>query len=225
MGKFIMRQTDKSKSIESELAVKQIKPDELCLRLANEKDLPRILEIETESFSSEIVESPETFAERIRHAGNCFYLLCKTPAKGERAEEEKILAYLSAELWEELPPMKDEFFALGHSAKERHRGEGKVLYIASFALAKNNRGKKVLRHGKTESLASFFFRSAIDTICSDYPKIDTQLLLVHNEWTAAKYIYQQQGFYEIATFTRFEGFGKAPALIYKKDIPQTSAQN
>ena len=156
--------------------------------------------------------------------------------------------YFSSERWKESTFSVDDF-ALGHSAAERHCAAGSVLYISSFALAPALRGvkltdadryavfatthctqptaknaalfqKSALKQPTGESLARFFFRTALSTITAAHPTITRIVLIVHEKWTKAIGIYESQGFHRTGVFERFTGFAGSSAFLYEKSLTQ-----
>lgn len=149
------------------------------IRLENAKlsDIESIMKIEKVSFAPEIQENEETFLERIKVFPEGFFVF--------RAEDnENPIGYFSSELWTEIPDEKD--FSVGHSIKKLHSKSGKIVYISSFALIPEVRGKGngfLLFKESLKKLENIFL-----------PKKET--LLVNEKWLGAKKIYEKYGFSE-----------------------------
>lgn len=174
---------------------------EFYLRNAQLKDLDEIMKVENQSFAKNIQEKKSVFKQRIETFSDGFLLfetdksdLSKSTVEKSNAENfaeierKKIVGYFCTELWEKIPKNSEDF-ALNHDIKKVHSKNGKILYISSFALLKefrgNGNGKKLF----TQSLD--FLRAKFD-----FEKI---LLLVNENWIAAKKIYLSYGFKEIFT--------------------------
>lgn len=170
------------------------------LRFAKLQDLDSIMKIEEESFVPGIREQSTVFAERIQTFCKGFVLFessCGNPA-----------GYFCSEKWNQIP-LNDDFFKLGHSAAKTHCKNGSVLYITSFALLPEFRGKKN---------GSKMFEESLNLILSekDNSSVQTLLLLVNEEWNGAFHIYRKNGFTEIR---RVNGvFPERAGIIMKKEL-------
>ena len=171
------------------------------VRKAEPEDLAAVMQVERRSFEENIVEEETVFADRIAYASGCNYVLVK-------AGRQSVCGYFTAELWDSAKIGADAF-ALGHSVRERHQPEGMTLYISSFALLPEVRGK---------SIAEKFFAAAIEHIIADFPQLERVLLLVHEDWHKAIHIYEKQGFIRTQVLDRFVWFGDKRAFIYEKSI-------
>lgn len=161
------------------------------LKIENAKpcDIKNIMQIEKESFAVDIQESEEVFFERIKIFPEGFLLFFEE----EDSVCEKNLAdlqsrcplgYFSTELWSGIPDSQD--FAVGHDIKKLHSPDGKILYISSFALSKNARGKGngfALFLQSLKRLENLFL-------------LEREVLLVNEKWQGAKHIYEKAGFKE-----------------------------
>ena len=157
-------------------------------------DIPEIMSMERASFIPQIQETQDTFEERLAVFPQGFLLL-------QDAADETVLkngcaltaGYFCSEILSCIPEGTN-FFELGHSARENHTAEGPVLYVSSFALYPEYRGKK---------LALPFFKGCLNSICSSFKNIKTVLLLVNSEWQGAKHIYETLGFTKLRTIKDF----------------------
>ena len=157
-------------------------------------DINAIMAIEHCAFIPEIQEKQKTFEERIKTYPEGFLVLADTTDKVVLEHGKALVCgYFSSELWYSIPDT-DDIFTLGHPAKKSHRTDGSVLYISSFALLTQYRGK---------GLARTFFHDSIRAICGGNKNIKQVLLLVNEEWTGAHHIYETEGFTEIR---RLPGF-------------------
>lgn len=172
---------------------------EFYLRNANLKDLDEIVNVEVQSFSQNIQEEKSVFKQRILTFNDGFLVfeadksdLSKSNAEKFNAEnfaetnQKKIIGYFCTELWEKIPKTSQDF-TLGHDIQKVHSENGKILYISSFALLPDFRGNGNGKKLFTQSLN--FFKSKLN-----FEKI---LLLVNENWIAAKKIYLSCGFKEI----------------------------
>ncbi len=202
----------------------------LRIRRAEAQDLPALMNIERASFAPEIQESEETFADRL----NAFpggALILETGSEGNRNDREDCrragncsnggnggnggcrrsgepVGYLTAEIWDKAPPPSAEGYRLGHRASERHNPEGRVLYISSFAVLPEARG----------GTGRAFFSEALDLLCAENPKIDRVVFIVHEQWRAARHIYEGCGFQYTGVLPSFfkDGDAGSDALIMEK---------
>lgn len=155
--------------------------DIFSLRTASESDIDSIMRIEENSFGEYIREEKSVFLERISVFPGGFLMFERnfSPA-----------GYLSSELWEALPKNEDEycsFCALNHSSGSRFCSSGKILYISSFALLPECRGK-----GKGFSL----FCDSLKFFERNYGVTDF-VLLVNERWRGAERLYKKCGFREV----------------------------
>ncbi len=163
----------------------------------------------------------------------------KSPASDSNCgiKSAQIAGYLCSEKWNQLPrtsspktastdpsaiktaslksdgsaegPFLEDLFKLGHSIEKTHNDTGKILYISSFAILSNFRGKK---------LGSKLFSQSLQFILQkkENQNIDTLLLLVNENWKSALQIYKNYGFKEIKTISRI--FPDSEGIIMKKEI-------
>lgn len=181
-------------------------------------DIDEIMRIEDESFAPEIREERSVFQDRLETFPEGNFVLVKDEAPRDADAREACLpralaGYFSSEIWDAVPPPVAAGWKLGHSARERHKPEGTVLYVSSFAVERASRG-----HG-TE-----LFALSVSRITSRRPALRTIAFVVHEDWAAARHIYEKAGF---AYSGRIDGFfagpagastGSSAALIMKKDI-------
>ena len=211
-------------------------PQEYTIRKAEITDLAAVMRIERHSFEEGIAEDQAVFAERLTFASDCSYVLVQS-------EYQSVCGYFTSEIWE-AAKIDPAFFALGHSVRERHRPAGTALYISSFALLPEIRGKRialsqhtadsfhsaapstdgVIRLGRaadsrlTVGVAEMFFAASIERIIAVFPQLQRALLLVHENWHKAVHIYEAQGFARMQTLERFTWFGDHRAFVYEKAI-------
>ncbi|MCR4626340.1 MAG: GNAT family N-acetyltransferase [Treponema sp.] len=208
------------------------------LRNATVKDIDSIMQVEKDSFIPEIQESEQTFLNRIKTFPSGFVVFespaqaksnSKSPASDSNCgtKSAQIAGYLCSEKWNQLPRTSspktaslksdgsaegsflDDLFKLGHSIEKTHNDTGKILYISSFAILSNFRGKK---------LGSKLFSQSLQFILQkkENQNIDTLLLLVNENWKSALQIYKNYGFKEIKTISRI--FPDSDGIIMKKEI-------
>lgn len=181
-----------------------IKNVNLYFDCARPADIDAIMQIENACFAPHIRETKETFLERINVFTDGFYLL-------RQAQDNKVVGYICTEIWErEVDNLcktcakvnahkvdstwaRDDF-VLGHSISTKHSNNGSNLYISSIALLPTLRG---LGAGRA------FFSAVIAQIAKNYPNIKNFVLLVCEEWMAARSIYQKEGFVQVAEFKDF----------------------
>lgn len=157
-------------------------------------DIDTIMMIERASFIPAIQEKQSVFEERLSVFPQGFILLSdNSPETIKEFKVAKTAGYFCSEIWDYVPG-DDDFFALGHSPSKLHNSNGKVLYASSFALFPQYRGGG---NGK------YLFENALKTICTNFPQIETILLLVNEEWAGARKIYDSLGFKELRTIKGF----------------------
>ncbi|MDW7732883.1 MAG: N-acetyltransferase [Methanolobus sp.] len=147
------------------------------IRHAKKEDMDRIMLIEHESFHQNIVESRDVFAERIELFPEGFLLL---------EIDGSIAGYISSEIWEYTESIEQERFSLDHTIADVHTTAGSQLYISSIGILKRHRGKG---YGK------LLFRELTERINSKY-EISDMVLIVSENWNAARKIYEKNGFQE-----------------------------
>ena len=152
----------------------------MIIRRVTVQDLPAVMEIERASFIPAIQETKEVFAERIRVCGNCFIIF-------EDEQSHKTTGYFSAERWAAVPA-DGSVFSLNHSAEHASAPDGSVIYLSSFALLPQYRGK-----GTGHSL----FSSSVEWFTEHNPGLTKAVLLVNDVWKNAVHIYTQYGFHEM----------------------------
>ena len=181
------------------------------IRNAVPGDIDEIMRIEHASFEDGIREDSAVFLDRIAVCHNCFIVL-----EGERDSytgrstqpsgiqtTRSLAGYLSGEIWDRVPEPTAEAYRLGHPAKERHFAAGRVFYISSFAVDPASRG----------GTGRAFFRGSIDRIAKSAPGIERIVFIVHEQWHAARHIYETEGFSYTGTI---EGFFHRENM---RDIP------
>lgn len=156
-------------------------------------DINSIMAIERASFIPQIQEKQKTFEERMSVFPNGFLILQDVSEKTVLEQGHAVTAgYFCSEIWPSIP--EDKFFELGHSARKMHTDTGSVLYVSSFALAPDYRGK---------GLSFKFFKDSLNSICGAYDSIKTVVLLVNEEWTGALSVYKKLNFLTLRTIKEF----------------------
>ena len=85
-------------------------------------------------------------------------------------------------------------FALGHNPLLTHKTNGSFLYISSFALLKEYRGK---------GLGESFFKNSLAALCAANPEVKKVVILVDSEWQVALKIYEKLGFQKLFELKEF----------------------
>ena len=172
----------------------------ISIRNAEKEDIEGIMSVEHESFHINIAESPDTFLGRIKAFCDGFLVM---EIDGE------IAGYISSELWDYSESINNDKFVLGHSIAETHRNNGKELYISSIGVLKKYRGK---------GYGNALFSELVNRICSKYETLSI-ILIVSEEWNAAKRIYENDGFREIQIIKCFfDDDEKSDAIVMRKQI-------
>lgn len=152
------------------------------LRLATDSDIDSIMDIEKESFIEAIQESVEVFVQRIKTFSQGFIVF----------EQSTVFGYMCCELWDDVE-INAKTFALNHDIKKTHCSDGSVLYISSFAIKKEFRGK---------GLGNKLFLECINKLLMDF-NIKKIVLLVNESWQGAINIYKKNGFVEYSRLKNF----------------------
>lgn len=172
----------------------------LLIRNAEKDDIDGIMSIEHESFHSNIIECMETFLERIMTFSDGFLVM---EIDGE------IAGYISSELWEYSEHINTDKFILGHSIAETHRNDGRELYVSSIGILEKYRGN---RYGNV------LFFELQERIRSKYP-VQSAILIVSENWHAAKRIYEKNGFIQVSVITGFfDDDDNSDAIVMRKII-------
>lgn len=148
----------------------------MIFRRATLKDLKDILIIEDDSFPLGIKESKELYTDRIQvfPEGNT---ICEINGK--------CVGCICTEIWQVRHYFYKELFMEENSINRLHSPYGNTLYISTFALLKNYRGKGI---GKA------LFEEHIKHVTKSFPKISKQLLVVGEPWKPAQTTYKKHGF-------------------------------
>jgi len=181
----------------------------LICRMAALSDIHDIMLLENACFNKFTQESESVYLERIACFPHGFMILEDT---------EKFIGAVSSEIWMHNPVISKNTFLLGHSIKQQINLSGDELYISSIGIFpeyRNNGYGKIL------------FQGLIDNVTKNFRQIKYGILLVNEKWSAAKKIYLQSGFYDIACFTGFfteDDCSKSNGIIMRHnnitDIPK-----
>lgn len=156
------------------------------IRRAEFSDIDSIMKIEKKSFPFLIREDRGVFLQRLKVFPQGFVVLESENLSGEAGAENggKICGYLCSELWRQFPS-SDEFFSVGHDISLAHCDGGSALYISSFAVLPEFRGS---------GNGGAFFRMALDSIEKEQKNLSEEILIVNENWNAARRIYSKNGF-------------------------------
>ena len=155
------------------------------VRKASGRDMERIMEIEENAFIPYIRETYQTFASRMETFPDGFLVL--------EDDRGTVQGYFSSELWEELPN-NNKVFILDHEIAKVHKKDGKLLYISSYALMSGLRGR---------GLGKLFFKECLKEVQKAANQIEEIVLIVSQEWDAARHIYEDMGFKAIRQIPGF----------------------
>lgn len=180
-------------------------------------DIFQIMNIERQSFIPAIQEKKRVFEKRLKVYPQGFLALAD--CSDEIVLKNKVAlvcGYLCAEKWDSLPDFEElrslsgvemsekeqksalkrieKRFALGHNPLLTHKTNGCFLYVSSFALLKEYRGK---------GLGEKFFKNSLAALCAANPEIKKVVLLVDSEWQAALKIYEKLGFQKVFELKEF----------------------
>ncbi len=165
------------------------------------EDIEGIMRVEDASFAPGIRESRETFEDRIDSCPGCITVLSD-------GHDGPIYGYLTAEIWDRVPEPTTESYRLGHAASERHVERGTVLYVSSFAVEPARRG----------GIGRPFFRESLALIAKNHHALERVAFIVHEDWLAARRIYESEGFSYAAEIAGFFGPEGKSALVMEKSL-------
>lgn len=164
-------------------------------------DIDAIMKIERQAFIPPVQEKKGVFDKRLKVFPEGFLILSDPDEAVVRANGGALTCgYLCSELWGGFPDesLDDKAFArpfsLGHNAKHTHTRDGGCLYVSSFALLREYRGR---------GLGSLFFRASLAALCGSLPSVRTVALLAGEGWAAALRIYGSLGFAPVRTLGSF----------------------
>ena len=164
-------------------------------------DIDSILAIERQSFIPQIQEKRACFERRLEAFPEGFLILSDAGEEAVRAHGSALTCgYFCSERWDSLPSASDEDgafarkFAPGHDIRHAHVPDGAYLYISSFALRAEYRGKGI---GKK------FFGHSLSALCGAHRSIESVVVIVSEEWVAARATYDSLGFTEMRRLTGF----------------------
>lgn len=159
--------------------------DNFIIRTAKEKDIDDILKIEWEAFTSDICEERAVFIERIKTFEDGFLVI---------EYENRVIGYISSEIWNYTSNINRESFELGHSIGSAHTIDGDEVYISSFGI---------LSEFKGIGLGKYLFDYFLNYIVGNVKNPKSLILLVSENWKSAINIYTSRGFQSVATFNNF----------------------
>lgn len=169
------------------------------LRQAGADDIDDIMRLEAEGFAAGIHERREVFLARIATFPTGFLLL--------HHHDGSAAGYFCSERWQAQDKIAPEQLTMNHDIASTHREDGDELYISSMTLAPQWRGC---------GLGEAFFLRCL-TQLRQMEGLSSAVLLVNEQWTAARQIYQRHGFVES---TRLPGFFQtappADALLMRR---------
>jgi [ribosomal protein S18]-alanine N-acetyltransferase len=165
------------------------------IRNANIGDIISIMNIEEECFDVDTQEDSDLYLRRIMaFPEGCFVI--KTAGK-----EGGIVGCFFSELWSLPENLTSETFEENNTNLWKHNPAGKDLYISSIAILPEFRGKGA---GKT------LFIDSLKTILKSHKQIENLILIVSEDYTAARRLYTRSGFTELLIIDDFFGGTETP---------------
>ncbi len=161
--------------------------DKISIRSALPADIEAIMQIEDESFLPGVQEEKELYLKRIDVFPEGFLI-------AQNIETGEIGGYISSEIWLKDYSVSPETLALGHNPQTIHNRSGRYLYITSFGTLRSWRGQKI---------GQALFQALEEKIKTQFPSVKKEILIVSENWTAARGLYSKKGFVETG---RIEGF-------------------
>lgn len=174
-----------------------------CMNLFPAKpfDIDSIMAIERQAFIPQIQEKRRCFESRLEVFPEGFFILSDASEGVVQAHGNALTCgYFSSERWDSFPSASDSDdvfarkFSLGHNIAHTHVPDGAYLYVSSFALRKEYQGRGTGRS---------FFEASCGALCGASKSIEKIVVLVNEEWKAARAIYGSLGFCEVR---RLPGF-------------------
>ena len=161
----------------------------IFIRKANLNDIAGIMTVECLSFPDSVIESQKVFEDRISLFSDGFLVALF---------ENKIIGYISSELWRFSENVPLSNFTLNHPIFETHHGDGEELYISSIAVDPKFRGSGIGKH---------LFEELLKNVPEKYNLLSL-ILLVSSNWERAFSMYQKKGFIEINRIPDFFSLGE-----------------
>lgn len=176
---------------------------ELSLRRATPGDLGEVMALEVAGFVPGIVEEPDVFAQRIAVFPEGFLLV---------QEGTRTIGYVCAEIWSHWSPqaVSEARYDLGHDITKWHVPFGDTLYVASMTVAPSARG----------GVGRRLFRLSLDRWFRAFPLVRQVVLIVNEHWSAARHLYETEGFEEVERlpdFFRPQEGPRGTALVMRKE--------
>ncbi|GHU62166.1 hypothetical protein FACS189445_4930 [Spirochaetia bacterium] len=157
----------------------------ITFREAVLSDITPIMELERACFNRDTRESETAYRERIGAFPRGFIVM-------ETGNE--FAGAVSSELWQYGPVIRRNTFTLGHSITKQLKLSGDELYISSIG---------VFPQYRKQGYGELLFRALIDHVKASFPRVTRGILLINEEWKAARKIYARNGFYDVAVFDDF----------------------
>lgn len=172
----------------------------ISIRNAEKNDIEGIMLIEYESFHRNITESRDAFLDRINVFSDGFLIL---EIDGD------VAGYISSEMWDFSEIIDMERFNLNHSIRDVHKPSGSQLYISSIGILKNHHGK---------GYGNMLYSELEKRITGKY-SIISMILIVSENWNAARKLYENNGFKEISRISSFfDDENNSDAIVMRKHI-------
>ena len=171
------------------------------IRPATTDDINFIMELERLGFHPSINETKSTMIERLNTFADGFLIM---------TDQSIPIGYISSELWPAHTQSLSSFinsFKLDHSIQNVHDNKNTKLYISSMTIHPDHRSK---------SLGRKLFNACIERIVQSY-HIESIILLVNENWTTARLIYQKENFQEIGIIPSFFIPGES-GIIMRKEL-------
>ena len=171
--------------------------EKLALRKAVAEDIDKIMQIEEESFLPGIREERSVFKKRLELCPETFLMLV---FEKERA------GYLCAEYIKKIPENAKDIL-LGHEPEKEYSS---IIYLSSFAILPEFRGR-----GNGEAFWNLSMK-----YFSSLSGVEKLVLLVNENWSKARKIYEKSGFKQIKIFKDFfESEGKKEdGILMEKNL-------
>lgn len=158
------------------------------------RDLKDILRVEQTCFESDFCEPSHIFSERINVFPEGFIIM---------EFEGNVMGFLCSEIWNYKENLYSKDFSLGHSINKVHVSNGTELYISSWGILPDFRGK---------GLGKALFSKSLEMITKTCPELKGAILVVSDTWQHAITIYKEHQFAPLMLLEEFFAYSSIEKL-------------
>lgn len=154
---------------------------DFLIKPAGARDIDEIMALESFGFEPGIAERRDVFLGRIKFFLDGFLVMSEK-------NSDKIIGYISSEIWLRHSEIKEKMFVLNHGIEETHNINGTEIYVSSMTIHPQYRGR---------GLGLILFSECIRRLRRMNPLINSSVLIVNETWGSAKKIYDSLGYVEL----------------------------